>query len=276
MTTLHNLKTTKIHQEDESKKQRMLKALTHWFNQNSEEVRFSVQSKVDEFGSRDFVFTQVNRAFCAMMGESAIRLIGKGLREVLHISADHPFYQKYVRVYATDEPFIEMFPSPFGGNKWISHQIIKIQDDISVLINFIQLDKQRRPWLTDDEKNTKEIIQYVLPSGKIKFMNPLSEEHFTWDHINEPNAHMKDILHPVSHLAYQMAVERVTKHRVETSLPLVFVTKDHYFLKARGTLVPHYENQQIKLIQQYFQIENIASSLDEVSTYASEESFNVF
>jgi len=276
MATLHNLKTTKTFKEDQSKRQPLIKALTHWFKKNPEDVRFSVQSKVDQFGSRDFMFTQVNRAFCTMMGESAIRLIGKGLRETLHISADHPFYQKYVKVYATDEPFIEMFPSPFGGGKWIFHQIIKIDDDISVLINFIQLDKQRRPWLTEDEKNSEELIQYVLPSGTIDFMNPVSEQYFTWDHFNEQKICMNDILHPVSKLAYQMALQRVTNHRVETSLPLVFVTKDHYFLKARGTLVPQYKNQEIKLIQQYFQIENVASDLSEVSTYASEESYNIF
>ncbi len=276
MTTLHNLKTNQTRPENESKKEKMLRALTHWFNQHPDEVRFSVESRVDAFGSRDFIFTQVNRAFCAMMGESAIRLIGKGLREVLHISADHPFYQKYVRVYATDEPFIEMFPSPFGKGRWISHQIIKIEEDISVLIKFIELGQEHQPWMGENEKNTEEIIQYVLPSGSIKFMNPLAKQYFTLGRFNGQNLKMDDILHPVSKLAYRMAVERVTNHRVETSLPLVLITKDRYFLKVRGTLVPHYENQEIKLIQQYFQIENVASSLDEVSTYAREESFNVF
>ncbi|HAS43924.1 MAG TPA: hypothetical protein DCS93_25835 [Microscillaceae bacterium] len=277
MTTLHNLKTTNTFQEDQSKKQQpLLKALTQWFKKNPEDVRFSVQSKVDKFGSRDFVFTKVNRAFCTMMGESAIRLIGRGLREMLHISADHSFYQKYIKVYATDEPFIEMFPSPFGGGRWIFHQIIKINEEISVLINFVHIDKQRHPWLTEDEKNSEEMIQYVLPSGAIEFMNPVAAQYFTWDDFKDQKISMGDILHPVSKLAYQMALQRVTNHRVETSLPLVFVTKDHYFLKARGTLVPQYKNQQIKLIQQYFQIENIASDLSEVSTYASEESYNVF
>lgn len=276
MTTLQNLKTTKTQQRSEPKKQQLLKALTHWFNQNSEEVRFSVRSRVDKFGSRDFVFTRVNRAFCSMMGESAIRLIGRGLRDILHINADHPFYQKYVKVYATDEPFIEMFPSPFGGGQWISHQIIKINDDINVLIHFIQLKKQNKEWLLDDQKDATEIIQYVLPSGKIKFMNPVAEQYFTWDYFDEQKPFMKDILHPVSKLAYQMAVDRVKHHRVETSLPLVFVTKDHYFLKVRGTLVPQYENQQIKFIQQYFQIENVASDLGEVTSYDQEESLKVF
>jgi hypothetical protein len=112
------------------------------------------------------------------------------------------------------------------------------------------------------EHTSNELVQKVSTSGKILEMNQVSALYFDKGQLIQPGLWMNNILHPVSKLAYEMAVQRVKHHRVEMSLPVTFITKDKYYLRTKGVLVPYYVNQKLQSINQSFQIEGVTSSLD--------------
>lgn len=260
-----------------ARNQEVLKEITQWLSQHPQDVRFSLKPIYDVAGRFiDFVFTKVNTATCVMMGEPKKILLGQEFLKVLNINPSHSFYRKYLKVCNTSQPFIEMFPCPLEQKKWISHLIIKMQDEINVVINFINLTRTPQPWYDENERTSKELTQTVSLSGKILEMNSISRLYFDSVRFEQGALFMDNLLHPMSKLAYKMAVKRVISHKVENSLPLVFTTKDGYFMKVRGVLVPGYTNQKIQNISQSFQIENIASSLNDISAYARQEAFNVF
>lgn len=258
--------------------QGILSKISSWLSESSQDVRFWLKPKysaTDEF--IDFVFTRVNEATCVIMGKPKSAIYNQEFLKVLEIGSSHSFYQKYLRVYKTSEPFIEMFPSPLGDERWISHMIIKMQGEMSIVINFLNLEKVSSVLYNAKEQTSNELIQKVSTSGKILEMNQMSALYFDKGQIIQPGLWMNNILHPVSKLAYQMALQRVKHHRVEMSLPVTFITKDNYYLRAKGVLVPCYINQKLQSINQSFQIEGVTSSLgSRASAQGAQRAYNFF
>jgi hypothetical protein len=243
--------------------QGILSKISSWLSESSQDVRFWLKPKYSPTGELiDFVFTRVNEATCIIMGKPKNAIYHQEFLKVLGIEASHSFYQKYLRVHKTSEPFIEMFPSPLGDKRWISHMIIKMQDEMSIVINFLNLEKVSSVLYNAKEHTSNELVQKVSTSGKILEMNQVSALYFDKGQLIQPGLWMNNILHPVSKLAYEMAVQRVKHHRVEMSLPVTFITKDKYYLRTKGVLVPYYVNQKLQSINQSFQIEGVTSSLD--------------
>lgn len=253
-------------------------AINQWYAQKPQMICFYLQAFFNEDSElQDFVFTDVNEAFCLMVGKTSHELLGKGLQEALAITTRHPFYQKYLKVHVTDQAFTEMIPSPFKAKSWISHQVTKVGEQLSTQIQWIDLEQQfNKDQKATSEKMAQELIQQVSLSGEILTMNNLSEKYFEECYQRKQVLTMDDILHPVSKLAYRMAIKRVISHRVETELPLIFKTNDQRLLKTVGTLVPNYANQKIQSICQTFKINKVGENLREVSIYRKNEAFKAF
>lgn len=273
-----NLAFNRFSERCATRRTKIAGAINQWYAQKPQMICFYLQAFFNEDSElQDFVFTDVNEAFCLMVGKTSYELLGKGLKEVLAITTGHPFYQKYLKVHVTDQPFTEMIPSPFKAKSWMSHQVTKAGEQLSIQIQLIDLEQQlNKDKKARSENLAQELSQQVSLSGEILTMNNLSERYFDEYYQGKQILTMDDILHPVSRLAYQMAIKRVISHQVETKLPLIFKTNDQRLLKTVGTLVPNYANQKIQSICQTFKIHKVGEDLREVSIYGKNEAFKAF